>query len=34
MKFDEYIEVYEAKPMKEPEEYKSIVCFYKCMPIE
>ena len=32
VKFDEYIEVYEAEPMKEPQEYKSFVYFYEGMP--
>ena len=27
--FDEYTEVYEVEPMKEPEEYKSFVYFYE-----
>lgn len=31
LKFDEYIEVYEAKPMNELEEYKSFVFFYENM---
>ena len=34
VKFDEYTEVYEAEPMKEPEEYKSFVYFYEGMPAE
>ena len=32
VKFDEYTEVYEAEPMKEPKEYKSFVYFYEGMP--
>ena len=32
--FDEYIKVYEAKPMKELEEYKSFVYFYKVCLLE
>lgn len=31
MKFDKYIEVHEAKPIKEPEEYISLVYFYEFM---
>ena len=34
VKFDEYTEVHEAKPMKELEGYKSFVYFYEGMPIE
>ena len=34
VKFDEYKEVYEAKPMKQPEEYKSFVYFYEGMPTD
>ena len=34
MKFDEYIEVYESKPIKELEEYKSFVYFYEGISIE
>ena len=32
--FDELIEVHEAKPTKEPEEYKSFIYFYEDMPTE
>ena len=34
MIFNEYTEVHEAKPMKELEEYKSFVYFYKGMPAD
>ena len=34
VKFDEYIEVHEAKPMKEPKEYKSFVYFYEGLPTD
>ena len=34
VKFDEYTEVYEAKPMKESKEYKSFVYFYEGIPVE
>ena len=30
--FDEFIEVHEVEPTKEPEEYKSFVCFYEGIP--
>ena len=32
--FDEFIEVHEAEPTKELEEYKSFVYFYEGMPTE
>lgn len=32
VKFDEYIEVHEVEPMKEPKEYKSFVYYYEGMP--
>ena len=32
--FDEYTEVYEAKPMKDLEEYKLFVYFYEGIPTE
>ena len=34
MKFDEYIEVHEAEPMKELEEYKSFLYFYEGMHVD
>ena len=34
VKFDEYTEVHEVEPMKEPKEYKSFVYFYEGMPID
>ena len=34
MKFGEYTEVHEVEPMKEPEEYKSFVYFYKGMAMD
>ena len=30
--FDEFIEGHEAKPMKEPKEYKSFLYVYEVMP--
>ena len=30
--FDEFIEVHEAKPIKEPRKYKSFIYFYQGMP--
>ena len=32
--FDEFIEVHEAEPTKELEEYKSFIYFYEGMPTE
>ena len=32
--FDEYTKVYEAEPMKEPEEYKSFLYSYEGMHVE
>ena len=34
MKFDEYKEVHEAKPMKGPKKYKCFVFFYEVIPID
>ena len=32
--FDEHLEVHDARPMKNPKEYKSFVYFYEGMPTE
>lgn len=34
VKFDEYIEVHEVEPIKEPKEYKSFIYFYEGMPTD